>query len=126
MYNVYRRGSASICRIVRRTPVPSVQILRFPAPSLITRNALGGAITSKSFHVSAATRRAAAATQNQQPSYDSTESVGVPTLTQFKELVDHKLVHPNIVRAIVDDMGHHTMTDVQRLTIRDTLRGIDV
>jgi ATP-dependent RNA helicase MSS116 len=96
---------------------------------LATHNASRGAITSRFFHVSPAIRHAAAATQNRPSSYETGDSTGpqeVPTLTQFKELVDHKLVHPNIVRAIVDDMGHHTMTDVQRLTIRDTLRGSDV
>jgi ATP-dependent RNA helicase MSS116 len=57
---------------------------------------------------------------------DSAESKEFPTITKFQELLDHDLVHPNIVNAITQGMGHETMTDVQSMTINQALQGTDM
>lgn len=50
----------------------------------------------------------------------------VEIITKFQDLADKGLVHPNIIKEITGTMGHHTMTDVQTLTIAETLKGTDV
>jgi ATP-dependent RNA helicase MSS116 len=47
-------------------------------------------------------------------------------IKKFQQLIDHNLVHPNIVTAITEGMGHETMTDVQTLTINQGLQGTDM
>jgi ATP-dependent RNA helicase MSS116 len=47
-------------------------------------------------------------------------------ISKFDELIEHDLVHPNIVKAITEGMGHHTMTQVQTLTINKALGGTDM
>jgi ATP-dependent RNA helicase MSS116, mitochondrial len=47
-------------------------------------------------------------------------------LTKFQELADHGIVSPKVITTIVEGMGIHTMTDVQRLTINECLDGADV
>jgi ATP-dependent RNA helicase MSS116 len=49
-----------------------------------------------------------------------------PLLQKFDELLEHSLVHPNVISAIVKDMGHHTMTEVQQKTINQALQGMDM
>ena len=45
---------------------------------------------------------------------------------RFDQLIEHDLVHSNVVRAITEGMGHHTMTQVQSLTINEALQGTDL
>lgn len=45
---------------------------------------------------------------------------------KFHDLIEHDLVHPNVVTAITKGMGHHTMTQVQSLTINKALQGTDM
>jgi ATP-dependent RNA helicase MSS116 len=87
---------------------------------LVTRNISRPLIAPRFFHVSATEYNAAPLTQ-EQPSLNE-----VPILTKFQELVDHQLVHPTVVRNITLGMGHHTMTEVQKLTIREIMKGGDV
>ncbi|KAB8274345.1 P-loop containing nucleoside triphosphate hydrolase protein [Aspergillus minisclerotigenes] len=47
-------------------------------------------------------------------------------LTDFKQLADQGLVDPIIIRTINKNMGIKTMTDVQSMTIQETLQGHDV
>jgi ATP-dependent RNA helicase MSS116, mitochondrial len=47
-------------------------------------------------------------------------------ISKFQELADHGLVSSKVINTIVRDMGIHTMTDVQRLTINECLDGADV
>jgi ATP-dependent RNA helicase MSS116, mitochondrial len=55
------------------------------------------------------------------------QSDGPPQqLSKFQELADHGIISPKIISTIVDQMGIHTMTDVQRLTINECLDGADV
>ena len=46
-------------------------------------------------------------------------------ITRFDELLQRNLVHPSIVRALTEDMKLETMTDVQSLTINESLKGVD-
>lgn len=47
-------------------------------------------------------------------------------VSKFQELADHGMVHPNVVNEITKGMGHHTMTDVQTMTINQGLQGTDM
>ena len=47
-------------------------------------------------------------------------------LTKFQELLDHDLVHPNIVNTITQGMKYESMTDVQSMTINQALQGTDM
>ena len=45
--------------------------------------------------------------------------------TKFAELAERNLVSEKIVRTLTEDMGLVTMTQVQSLTINETLKGVD-
>jgi len=47
-------------------------------------------------------------------------------VSKFDELIEKNLVHPNVVEAITKGMGHHTMTQVQSMTISQALQGTDM
>jgi ATP-dependent RNA helicase MSS116 len=47
-------------------------------------------------------------------------------ITKFQELVEQDMVHPNIINEITKGMGHHTMTEVQTMTINQGLQGTDM
>jgi ATP-dependent RNA helicase MSS116 len=47
-------------------------------------------------------------------------------ITKFDELIEHNLVHPNVVTEITRGMGLRTMTEVQSKTINQSLGGIDM
>lgn len=66
-------------------------------------------------------------THTQQPSSYSqaSEPVHQVPITRFKELEERKLVCPTVVRTLTRDMGLDTMTQVQSLTINETLKGVD-
>jgi len=49
-----------------------------------------------------------------------------PEITKFDELIQHNLVHPVVVEQITKGMGHHTMTQVQSMTINQALHGSDM
>jgi ATP-dependent RNA helicase MSS116, mitochondrial len=49
-----------------------------------------------------------------------------PELTRFDELAEHGIISPKVIETIVNRMGIHTMTDVQRMTINECLDGADV
>lgn len=56
----------------------------------------------------------------------SRQNPNFPVVSKFTELIEHKLVHPNVVEAITKDMGHETMTEVQTMTINQALQGTDL
>ena len=47
-------------------------------------------------------------------------------VTRFQGLSDRKMVCDTLVKTITRDMGLETMTQVQSMTINETLKGIDV
>ncbi|KAL9127059.1 MAG: hypothetical protein Q9217_003988 [Psora testacea] len=52
--------------------------------------------------------------------------VDIGPVTKFKELAEHGIVCQTVVDTLTRDMGLETMTQVQSLTINETLKGIDV
>jgi superfamily II DNA/RNA helicase len=48
-----------------------------------------------------------------------------PKYEKFQELADAGAVHPTIIRQITKVMGHETMTEVQAMTINETISGAD-
>ena len=47
-------------------------------------------------------------------------------VTKFQQLADRGMVSPTVVKTLTQDMRLETMTQVQSLTINETLKGIDV
>ena len=47
-------------------------------------------------------------------------------VTKFQELADRGIISPKVISTIVNRMGIHTMTDVQRMTINECLDGADL
>lgn len=54
------------------------------------------------------------------------EAVRHGPVTRFQELLDRGMVCDTVVDTITKDMGLVTMTEVQSMTINETLKGIDV
>lgn len=54
------------------------------------------------------------------------EAVQHGPVTKFKDLMTRNMVCKTVVDTITEDMGLDTMTQVQSLTIKETLKGIDV
>lgn len=46
--------------------------------------------------------------------------------TKFQELADRGMVCKTVIKTLTQDMGLETMTQVQSMTINETLKGIDV
>lgn len=110
--------------------VPSI---RSTTASLVLRQTAAPATGSRFIHLSSRLNNWAGAAEGFDESvYQEEEvqkSIGVnngPLVTKFEELVERDLVHPNVVRAITEGMGHHTMTEVQSATINQALEGTDM
>ena len=50
---------------------------------------------------------------------------GMPQFMAFEEAVNHG-VHPNLIRAITDDMRYTHMSEVQERTLQASLKGKDM
>lgn len=61
----------------------------------------------------------------QRPPSDSQAAQHGP-VTKFKDLATRNMVCRTVVDTITHEMGLETMTQVQSLTINETLKGIDV
>ena len=57
---------------------------------------------------------------------DVNASASLGRVTKFQQLADLNMVSPVVVKTLTADMGLETMTQVQSLTINETLKGIDV
>ncbi|KAG0649212.1 ATP-dependent RNA helicase [Hyphodiscus hymeniophilus] len=120
MLNVCKRGPASISRIFSaavRTPSTKLSTL-----SLSFQNQAKPVLEARWIHVSPLRRQEATAQRYEHPH----ERAGAVQVEKFDQLIEHGLVHSNIVRAITEGMGHHTMTQVQSLTINQALQGTDI
>ena len=124
MFTACRRGPASITAAFRavastaRIPStrPSTLSLSFKAPSQTPIEARWLHISSRLMNQAEALR-----SEHDAPSRHETREV-----SKFQELADHGMVHPNVVNEITKGMGHHTMTDVQTMTINQGLQGTDM
>lgn len=111
---------ARTCRGLRASP-SSVSGLIFnasPKPSTSYKPALLSTSISRQI-ISRNYSSAAAAAQSQ----DGGNQSGL--VTRFADLTSLG-VHPNILKAIVDDMGYESMTDVQSMSINPALQGKDM
>jgi len=120
-----RRGPASISRVFRA----AASISRIPStrPSTISlslKNTARPALEARWLHVSSRLSDQVAAAR----AYDNGDAYEKDNqeIKKFQELIDHDLVHPNIVNTIVKGLGYENMTDVQTMTINQGLQGDDM
>lgn len=145
MLNAVRRGPASVAALsissLLKTTCPSSTRLR--SAWLCTPQIAPG-VSRRNFQASLQCRRAAAAIaaledeaveadveqelKAQRPPSDSqlSEAVRHGPVTKFEELVKRDMVCQTVVDTLTKDMRLETMTQVQSMTINETLKGIDV
>jgi ATP-dependent RNA helicase MSS116 len=123
MFNVSRRGPASISRVFRAA-ASTARIPSTRPSTLYLSNHIASkpALEARWLHISPQLWNQALARDAEGPSTGKQ----YPTITKFDELLEHDLVHPNIVNAITKGMGHETMTEVQSMTINQGLQGNDM
>ncbi|KFY42829.1 hypothetical protein V494_02219 [Pseudogymnoascus sp. VKM F-4513 (FW-928)] len=129
MLNVCRRGAASLCRVAQsssRSALPFARTSAFASKSIQIPKT---AITARFLHAQPSTQYF----HNDEPApFDPKDEIiarsneDVEIITKFQDLADKGHVHPAIINEITQTMGHETMTDVQSLTIAETLKGTDV
>lgn len=134
MFNVCRRGPASISRVFRAAASTSrIPSTRPSTLSLSLQTSARIPLEARWLHVSTQLRNYAGAAQKDYADGDNHVAAEAPgpapkprDVTKFQELIDHDMVHPNIVEEITRKMGHHTMTEVQSMTINQGLQGTDM
>ena len=137
----YRRGGALFGKAVRRfqsTPRNSSAIC-LTSPFLLHQSPPLG-ITSRQFcQIPRLLQQAEASLLRQQETIEEDVQEHIPPLrstasgdthngqiTKFQELADLQLIDRDIIRIITKHMHLETMTDVQSLTIRESLSGNDM
>ena len=130
MFNVCRRGPASISKAFRAaTPITRIPSTRPSTLSLSAQSLARPAIESRWLHVSSLLMNQAAAVRSTQR-FAEDGSIEQPAsfreITKFHELLEQDMVHPNVINEITQGMGHHTMTEVQTMTINQGLQGTDM
>lgn len=88
----------------------------------LSRLTISARPTTRAFSSLPSRRQQAAQAEHEAPS----AAGAPPQISKFQELADYGLVSPKVISTIVNKMGIHTMTDVQRLTINECLDGADV
>lgn len=123
MFSICRRGPASISKVFRAaastTRIPST---RPSTLSLALQQTSWIPSEARWLHVSSTLRNQATAQQVQ----DDGTTHKPRDVTKFQELIDHNMVHPNVIEQITKHMGHENMTEVQSMTINHGLQGIDM
>ena len=123
MFGAVRRGPATLSRNLAsiltrtlRTPLSQgSSVLRIPLQKSRLAN-----VSISGFHNSAKWQQIAAAEQ----AAESIREDG--PVTEFQELANRGLVHPNLINTITKQMRLTTMTDVQIRTINEALSGVDM
>ncbi|KAG4413646.1 hypothetical protein IFR04_013224 [Cadophora malorum] len=135
MFSVCRRGPASISRVLRPLPSTTTRIpsTRPSTLSLSLQTSSRVPLEARWLHVSSQLRNYAATAEKDYGDLHPASTGGSPAMpheardvTKFQELIDHEMVHANVVEQITKRMGHHTMTDVQSLTINQGLQSTDI
>ena len=129
MFNALRRGPTSIAQLTRLPSsiprsIPRIQqsLRCYGNPNIVAR-----AFSSKAPLRQHAAARVVEAEIEQTPSDNPTkEAIRHGPVTQFQELSDRSMVCDTLVKTITRNMGLETMTQVQSMTINETLKGIDV
>lgn len=122
---VRRQGLAQALRAcaprsisARATP----QVLRWQRPSAAAFPFASRSIYSSPYLRHAASGSGAAAQAQVEESLEETQD----RITEFEDLAARQLVSPKIINNITKGMNIKTMTEVQSLTINETLKGDDV
>ena len=144
MLNAVRRGPASLTRLLSLPFVPS--ICAKAAPSLrLSHNPPRTLASTTSRPFSCFPRLNQAYAQQARREYEEIEDevedevnsqrppsnseidagAGGGLVTKFADLLKRKMVSYEIVRTLTEDMGLVTMTQVQSMTINETLKGVD-
>ena len=146
MLNTLRRGPASIARVLHSSSTYSTVCIRIARARQLQLRPIQTAIvtSSRALHSSPQWRRYATATaevqdeaiegqiadevNSQRPpsNADIDISTRLGRVTKFHQLADLNMVSPVVVKTLTQDLGLETMTQVQSLTINETLKGIDV
>jgi ATP-dependent RNA helicase MSS116, mitochondrial len=124
MVGAFRQGQA-LSQVLRITSHPSFALPR----SLLSRPQLCHRLPASAFSpVKARTFSSLQAWRQQAAAAQAdSQSSGVPQqFSKFQDLADYGIVSPKVISTIVNDMGIHTMTEVQKLTINECLDGADV
>lgn len=147
MLNPLRRGPTSVTRSLFAFSNPINCTRCIPYRSLTnTRSLLHPTSLKRSLHSTSQWRRQASAAleleeeefldedeeeaeQLSQP-HDPSSHEGRPRngglVTKFQELADRGMVCKTVIKTLTQDMKLETMTQVQSMTINETLKGIDV
>ena len=139
MLNAVRRGPASIARKLLSPSTSRLCItsnaLRIAYPQTLR---LQSATSVRTHSTSLEWQHRAAVGEEEERIVDEVHSQQPPSdaqideatrhgpVTRFKELYERGMVCNTVVNTITQKMGLETMTQVQSLTINETLKGIDV
>ncbi|RFU25817.1 hypothetical protein B7463_g10529, partial [Scytalidium lignicola] len=132
MFNICRRGPASIGRVVRAAAAAPAISFRSPATSFALRTTARSPIEARYLHLSSPWRNKLAQANLQVDESAIEESIleELPSeeavATKFDELRTRGLVDEAVINQIVKGMALHTMTPVQRETINHALQGTDL
>ena len=148
MLNTLRRGPASIARALHLsstsyTPIVCVrsarprqsQLCALHRPSVISCRPLDSssqwrpyATATAEAHDEAIEGQIEDDVKSQRPPSDTkiNVSISLGSITKFHQLEDLNIVSPVLINTLTKEMGLETMTQVQSLTISETLKGIDV
>ena len=140
MFNAVRRGSSSLrisaasCSFPASWIRPSVSRLPFqklpqPPRLLLPRSFSQYApLKQRTAEATAIEEDIEEEANAQRPLSDAAidEATKHGPVTRFKELGERKMVCDTVVKTLIDDMKLETMTQVQSLTINETLKGGDV
>lgn len=120
MFRRHLLRQARACRVVRASPssLLTVRTGAAPRPSIAPRPATLAASISRVISARAYSSASAAAETQDGQNQDG-------RITRFADL-EALDVHQSLIRAIVDDMGYETMTDVQSMSITPALKGKDM
>jgi ATP-dependent RNA helicase MSS116 len=130
MFNACRRGTASLCRVALSTSSAALPVTR---SSVLSSKFLQSTKSTTSairyFHISPSAKWGVQAQEQEHSSADDITPEALPKgeiITKFTHLAENGHVHHHIIKEITETMGHETMTQVQALTIDETLKGTDV
>lgn len=128
MFNVCRRGPASISRALSSAASTTRILSTRPASlSLINQTTTRIPTETRWLHISSALMNQSVGYRTEEREEENLGFKHQPReVTKFQELMDHGMVHPNVVETITKGMGHHTMTEVQTMTINQGLLGTDM
>ena len=138
MFTAARRGPASIVQLARLSNATRCITLILPRPLSSKLPATCTTLPARDFSAFHGIRQRAAEAEIINHGADEVTAEPPPSdaqiskatqhgpVTRFVELQERGLVCPTLVKTLVEDMQLETMTQVQSLTINETLKGGDV